>query len=94
MSSQQRWPQSLLQNPSEKLGDKYYNLFELAEENHAAVYGPDPSDNRRPTRGQVQNFVGITVDGNKLTAVTYEIDQNKNDAKPFIVDQFGIIKKD
>lgn len=87
-------PKVYYKNPSEKLGDKYYNLFELAEENHAAVYGPDPSDNRRPTRGQVQNFVGITIDGNKLTAVTYEIDQNKNDAKPFIVDQFGIIKKD
>ncbi|APB72452.1 phosphohydrolase [Paenibacillus peoriae] len=86
-------PKVYYKNPSEKLGDKYYNLFELAEENHAAVYGPDPSDNRRPTRGQVQNFVGITVDENKLTAVTYEIDQNKNDAKPFIVDQFGIIKK-
>ncbi|AJE50895.1 purple acid phosphatase family protein [Paenibacillus polymyxa] len=86
-------PKVYYKNPSEKLGDKYYNLFELAEENHAAVYGPDPSDNRRPVRGQVQNFVGITVDENKLTAVTYEIDQNKNDAKPFIVDQFGIIKK-
>lgn len=87
-------PKVYYKNPSDKLGDSFYNLFDRAEENHAAIYGPDPSDNRRPKRGQVQNFMSITVDGNKFTVVTYEIDQNKNDAKPFIVDQFGIIKKD
>lgn len=87
-------PKVYYKNPSDKLGESYYNLFDRAEENHAAIYGPDPSDNRRPKRSQVQNFMGITIDGNKFTAVTYEIDQNKNDAKPFIVDQFGIIKKD
>lgn len=87
-------PKVYYKNPSEKLGDSYYNLFERAEENHAAPYGPDPNDDRRPKRSQIQNFVGITVDGNKLTAVTYEIDQDKNDTKPFIVDQFGIIKTD
>lgn len=87
-------PKVYYKNPSEKLGDAYYELFERAEENHAAKYGPDPSDSRRPKRSQVQNFVGITIDGGKLTAVTYEIDQNLNGAQPFIIDQFGIVKKD
>lgn len=86
-------PKVYYKNRSEKLGESYYSLFERAEENHAAKYGPDPDDNRRPKRSQVQNFVGITIDGNKLTAITYEIDQNINNAKPFIVDEFGIIKK-
>ncbi|MBX4150435.1 S-layer homology domain-containing protein [Paenibacillus lautus] len=87
-------PKVYYKNPNEKLGDAYYGLFERAEENHAAKYGPDPSDNRRPKRSQVQNFVGITIDGGKLTAVSYEIDQNLNGAQPFIIDQFGIVKKD
>lgn len=87
-------PKVYYKNPSPDLGDAYYNLFERAEENHAAKYGPDPKDNRRPKRSQVQNFVGITIDGGKLTAVTYEIDQNLNGAQPFIIDQFGIVKKD
>ncbi|CAH0120684.1 3',5'-cyclic adenosine monophosphate phosphodiesterase CpdA [Paenibacillus sp. CECT 9249] len=87
-------PKVYYKNPSPSLGDAYYSLFERAEENHAAKYGPDPKDNRRPMRSQVQNFVGITIDGSKLTAVTYEIDQNQNNAQPFIVDQFGIVKKD
>lgn len=87
-------PKVYYKNKSEDLGDNYYNLFEKAEEHHAAIYGPDPDKNDRPKRSQVQNFVGITIDGDKFTAVTYEIDQNKNTAKPFIVDQFGIIKKD
>ncbi|WP_413033515.1 S-layer homology domain-containing protein [Paenibacillus xylanilyticus] len=86
-------PKVYYKNQDPVLGDAYYSLFERAEENHAEKYGPDPNDNRRPKRGQVQNFVGITIDGDKLTAVTYEIDQNVNDAKPFIIDQFGMIKK-
>ncbi|GGF90039.1 hypothetical protein GCM10010912_39030 [Paenibacillus albidus] len=80
-------------NQKPELGEAYYNLFEVADENHAAPYGPDPSNSSRPKRGLVQNFVGITVDGNKLTAVSYEIDQNKNGAQPFIIEQFGIMKK-
>ncbi|SDL69821.1 S-layer homology domain-containing protein [Paenibacillus jilunlii] len=80
-------------NQKPELGKAYYDLFEAADENHAAPYGPDPSDSSRPKRGQIQNFVGITVNGDKLTAVSYEIDQNKNDAKPYIIEQFGIIKK-
>ncbi|WP_160036083.1 purple acid phosphatase family protein [Paenibacillus sp. An7] len=87
-------PKVYYKNKSEELGDSYYRLFEKAEEHHAAIYGPDPDKNDRPKRSQVQNFVSIKVDGDRLTAVTYEIDQNKNEAKPFIVDQFGIIKKD
>lgn len=87
-------PKVYYKNAKPALGEAYYNLFERAEENHAAKYGADPNDSTRPVRGQVQNFVGITIDGNKLTAVTYEIDQTLNDAKPFIVDQFGIVKKE
>ncbi|MFJ7728523.1 metallophosphoesterase [Neobacillus sp. NPDC097160] len=86
-------PKVYYKNQKPQLGPAYYNLFEVADENHAAIYGPDPGDSKRPMRSQIQNFVGITINKDKLTAVTYEIDQNKNNAEPFIVDQFGIIKK-
>ncbi len=86
-------PKVYYKNQKPELGEAYYSLFERAEENHGAVYGPDPDNATRPKRGQVQNFVGITINGSKLTAVTYEIDQNKNNAEPFIVDQFGMVKK-
>jgi phosphodiesterase/alkaline phosphatase D-like protein len=86
-------PKVYYKNQSESLGDAYYNLFEVADESHGAKYGPDPNDPRRPMRSQVQNFVGITIDGNKLSAITYEIDQNKDNAKPFIIDAFGILKQ-
>ena len=46
----------------------------------------------RPKRSQVQNFVEFNVDGNKLTGITYEIDQNINNGEPFVIDTFGIIK--
>ncbi|NGZ75222.1 S-layer homology domain-containing protein [Saccharibacillus alkalitolerans] len=80
-------------NKKDALGDAYYNLFERAEENHAAKYGPDPSNNTRPVRGQVQNFVAITIDGGRLTATTYEIDQKIDNAAPFVIDRFGIVKE-
>nr|WP_311627693.1 metallophosphoesterase family protein [Peribacillus simplex] len=86
-------PKVYYKNQDPVLGEAFYNLFEVADENHSAIYGPDPSNNTRPVRGQIQNFVGITMDKDKLTAVTYEIDQNKNNAEPYIIDQFGIIKK-
>lgn len=86
-------PKVYYKNQSPLLGDAYYNLFEVADESHGAPYGPDPNDPRRPKRSQVQNFVGITIDGSKLTAITYEIDQNKDNAKPFMIDAFGIVKK-
>ena len=86
-------PKVYYKNQDALLGSAYYNLFEVADESHAAIYGPDPNKNDRPVRGQIQNFIGITVSKNKLTAVSYEIDQNKNNAKPYIIDQFGIIKK-
>lgn len=70
----------------------YFNLFDVADENHAAVYGPDPSDPTRPVRNQIQNFESIKVDGKLLTVVSYEIDQSKNNAQPYIIDQFGIAK--
>ncbi|MBC7764848.1 MAG: metallophosphoesterase family protein, partial [Hyphomonadaceae bacterium] len=76
------------------IAPSYYDLFELADEHHAAAYGAEPSDPSRPVRGQIQNFMGITVDGDKLTAITYEIDQSKDNAQPYIIDQFGIIKKE
>ena len=76
----------------QKIDPSYYNLFERAEENHAAKYGQDPNDATRPVRDQVQNFTSYRIDGKKLTAVTYEIDQNLNNKQPFIVDQFGIVK--
>jgi len=72
----------------------YFNLFEVADEHHAAVYGPDPNDPSRPVRGQIQNFEGITIDGDRLTVVSYEIDQSKYNAQPYIIDQFGIYKDD
>ncbi len=77
---------------NKKIDPSYFSLFDVANENSAAVYGPDPADPTRPKRSQIQTFVGITVDDRKLTAVTYEIDQNKNNAQPYIVDQFGIVK--
>ncbi len=77
---------------SAKMPAEYYALFEVADENHAAVYGPDPDDPSRPVRSAVQNFVGVTVEGDRLTAVAYEIDQNKDPETPYIVDQFGIVK--
>lgn len=72
----------------------YYDLFEVADEHHAAQYGQDPADASRPVRSQIQNFVGITIDGGKLSAITYEIDQSKNSAAPYIIDRFGILKAD
>ncbi|WP_339317493.1 S-layer homology domain-containing protein [Paenibacillus sp. FSL R10-2734] len=80
-------------NMKPELGEAYYNLFEVANENTAAKYGADPSDATRPMRGQVQTFVGITVDAGKLTAVSYEIDQRVNDAKPYVLEEFGIVKE-
>lgn len=71
----------------------YYELFDVADENHAAKYGADPNDASRPVRSAVQNFMGITIDGNRLTAVTYEIDQNADPETPAVVDTFGIIKQ-
>jgi 3',5'-cyclic AMP phosphodiesterase CpdA len=70
----------------------YYDLFDVADESHAAPYGPDPSDSSRPKRGQIQNFEGITIDGGRLSVISYEIDQNKNGAQPYIIDKFGITK--
>lgn len=77
-------------NTKAQLGDAYFNLFERSEENHSQKYADTPAG----TKGQVQNFVGISVNGSKLTAVTYEIDQNINNAEPFIIDQFGIVKEE
>ncbi|GBF33879.1 purple acid phosphatase [Desulfocucumis palustris] len=71
----------------------YFGLFEVADEHHAAAYGPDPDDSGVPLRGRVQNFVGITIDGARLTGISYEIDRGKHNARPYIIDQFGISKE-
>ena len=73
-------------------GVSHYNLFEVADEHSAAKYGTDAGNDSRPKRSQVQNFVEFNVDGNKLTGITYEIDQNINNGEPFVIDTFGIIK--
>ena len=78
------------------LPKNYYGLFDVADESHAAIYGPDPNDPERPLRGLIQNFESITIDRDKLSVISYEIDQNKKDAKgiaqPYIIDTFGISK--
>ena len=77
---------------NKKLRPDFYRLFEHAEENHAAAYGPEGSWGRS-VRGQIQNFTAVTIDGAKLTAVSYEINQSSNNARPYVIDQFGIIKE-
>jgi 3',5'-cyclic AMP phosphodiesterase CpdA len=77
---------------NKKLSADFYRLFELADENHAAAYGPEGSRGRSVS-GQIQNFTVITIDGAKLTAVSYEINQSSNNARPYIIDQFGIVKE-
>ncbi len=75
-----------------KIDSTYYNLFDVSDENHASIYGPDPDDKTRPVRSQIQNFESISIDGNKLSVTSYEIDQNKNSAEPYVIDTFGIGK--
>ena len=77
---------------NKKIDPSYYDLFEVADEHSAAKYGTDDGNDSRPKRSQVQNFVEFNVDGNKLTGITYEIDQNINNGEPFVIDTFGIIK--
>lgn len=76
---------------NKKIDASYYDLFASADEHHAAVYGPDPSDPNRPKRGQVQNFTAFTIDGDKFLATSYEIDQNKSSAAPYVIEEFGIM---
>ena len=78
---------------SKTIDPSYFNLFDNADENHAAQYGPDPNDTTRPERGQIQTFESITVDGGKLSVISYEIDQNKNNAQPYVMETFGIEKQ-
>jgi 3',5'-cyclic AMP phosphodiesterase CpdA len=39
---------------SAKMPAEYYDLFAVADENHAAPYGADPDDASRPVRGAIQ----------------------------------------
>jgi len=79
------------------VGNDYYDKFDWAEENRAAVYGPAAGDSSRPERSLIQNFMAITIDGDTLSAITYEIDRggyySPNDT-PYIIDTFGIVKND
>jgi acid phosphatase type 7 len=70
----------------------YFDCFDIADESHAALYGTDSTSTNSPKYGQIQNFEAITVDENKLTVISYEIDQSKNNAQPYIIDLFGIVK--
>ncbi|MFA6941482.1 MAG: metallophosphoesterase family protein [Clostridiaceae bacterium] len=79
---------------NKEINSSYYDLFEVADENHGSIYGADPSDPSRPVRSQIQNFESISIDGNKLSVISYEIDQNKNSGKPYIIDTFGFTKAD
>lgn len=93
-------PKVYYKNPKlDILGADFYNKFDYASENRAAVYGPayedgeiDPS---RPQRSEIQNFISITIDGDKLSAITYEIDRGgyySPNQDPYIIDTFGIQK--
>ncbi|MDP3178164.1 MAG: metallophosphoesterase, partial [Spirochaetaceae bacterium] len=75
-----------------KIDPSYYELFSVADEHHAAKYGPDPADGSRPLRGAVQNFMSLSVDERKIVVVAYEIDAKIEGGKPFVIDQFGLEK--
>lgn len=85
-------PKTYYRNTS--IDPSYFNLFDVADENHAAIYGPEdpanPTD--RPKRSMIQNFSSISIDKDKLSVVSYEIDQAKNNAQPYVIDTFGISK--
>lgn len=65
------------------LGQAYLNLFDDAK-------GPFQGD---PNLNNLETFVGFTIDGNKLTAEAYQINRSENNAKPVMIDRFGIIKQ-
>ena len=68
------------QNP--KLSKNYLSLFDVAN-------GPY-KDN--PDMKNQETFMTITIDGDALTAIAYQISKAKNDGQPYIIDQFGIKK--
>ena len=56
---------------NKEMDSTYYDLFALADENHAATYGPDASDSSRPVRGPNSKLCGRncgcgSVDGSGL----------------------------
>lgn len=85
---------SITTNPTANGYDpNFYNLFDVADENHAAIYGAAVGDATRPERSNIQNFESITVDGDKLSVISYEIDRNRDNATPYIIDSFGLKKQ-
>ncbi len=69
----------------------YYDKFVSAQEHPAAQYATE-ADAGRPPRSIIQNFVGIEVSKDSISAIVYEIDRNKGDT-PYILDTFGLLKK-
>ena len=69
----------------------YYDKFLYAEEHAAARYATE-ADAGRPPRSIIQNFVGIKVTKDSITAIVYEIDRNKG-GTPYVLDTFGLLKK-
>ena len=65
------------------LSQSYLNLFDVAD----GPYKGDPDINNQET------FVTVTIDGNMLTAIAYQMSKTINNGTPYIIDQFGI-KKD
>ena len=78
---------------NKRIDPSFFKLFTVADEHHAAKYGPDKADPSRLLRGTVQNFMGVKIEGKKLTATVYEMDAIAGGGTPFIIDQFGITKK-
>jgi len=64
------------------LSQSYLNLFDVAD----GPYKGDPDLNNQET------FVSVTIDGNKLTAIAYQMSKTINNGIPYIIDQFGIKK--
>lgn len=65
------------------LSQSYLNLFDVAD----GPYKGDPDINNQET------FMSVTIDGNKLTAIAYQISKTINNGTPYIIDQFGIKKE-
>ncbi|MBP3038859.1 metallophosphoesterase family protein [Bacillaceae bacterium Marseille-Q3522] len=65
------------------LSQSYLALFNVAD----GPYKGDPDLNNQET------FIAITIDGSKLTAIAYQLSKTINSGKPYIFDQFGIMKK-
>ncbi|MBB6622459.1 metallophosphoesterase family protein [Clostridium gasigenes] len=80
-------------NKNKDIGSSYYDLFEVVNKDPASQEGDDSKKSDKPERGIIQNFISIKISGDKLTSITYEINQKKNNGEPYIIDTFGILKE-